>query len=134
MFTVRTYKTTDYEMLAKWFIYALEHIPVKTAYTEDSTFIVEYNGDPIASACLYLTNCKEHCYLEHFVASPEFKANPIRKEATMHLLEYIAKFAKDNGYKRVVGIGYKDGVKKRIREWGFRHTADVSVFVKELRN
>lgn len=127
---IRFYKKQDFELLSSWWKQQNEPGPTLDMLPEDSTFIVEINNKPIISVCLYLTNCKEVCYIENLIANPEFKEN--RKEYIQVLFSFLQNFAKNLGYKKLMCMAYRDALKKRYQEIGLTKTLDVSIFIKEL--
>lgn len=127
---IRLFKKDDYELIRSWWIKANEFPPYQEMLPEESTFILEIDNQPKMCLTVYLTNCKFFAYLENFIKDPEFKNS---KNEVNQLLEHAEKFAKDKGYKVLFCLAYKDKLKKRYEELGYKNTLNnLSSFVKEL--
>lgn len=131
---IRLYKPEDFEMIQSWWTSQGEISPSKEMMPLDTSFVLEENGVPLASVCLYFTNSKEICHFANIVGSPDSKG-PKRKEATQLLLEYAKLFAKEHGYKKLLCFSYKDKLKKRYEEMGWTPTLhNITSFVMNLED
>lgn len=129
---IRSYKNSDYGEIWKWWIEQNEIPPLPDMMPEESSFVFEFDGVPILAVALYLTNTKEVCYIENLVGNPKFKS-PARKNALAMLIDHLEKFAKEKGFKRLIMLSYRDGLKKRYQELGYSKSLDnLSSFVKEI--
>lgn len=129
---VRLYTNNDYEEIRRWYSTTDEGIPSPHIFPQDSTLILEQDGTPVFCIAIYLTNCKEICYLEGFIANPDFTKSD-RLEASYLMRDAACSFAKGLGYKNAMTFSYRDKVKERIEALGFTKTLDnLSCFVKEL--
>jgi hypothetical protein len=127
--TIRTYNKKDWPEILDWWIAAKEIPPPKESMTTDSTFILEVNNEMMASITIYLTNCKEVAFLENIIRNPKFK----NKDGIQSLVQHAELFIKENGYKRLIGLFYKDKLKNRMQTMGYKKTLDnLSSLVKEL--
>lgn len=132
MINIRLFKEKDYKDILMWWIKSGELPPSLNMLPLDSTFILEYEGTPILSMCVYFTNTKEIAYSENLIGNPNFKG-PKRRELVPVLFKYVENFAKDKGYKRFICFSYKDKLKKRYKNLGYKPTVNnLTSFVKEL--
>ena len=129
---IRNYSLKDYFILFLWWQKTSEPVPTNEMLPEESTFVVELNEEPIMAVTLYLTNSKEFCMVDNFIADPA--ANPdIRKEATRQLLKYIAEFAEKRGFKKLFCLSRTPGLSKYYKKIGFFQTGkNLDTFIKEL--
>ncbi len=131
-YTIRFYKDSDYAEIKRWYAQTEEGIPDPGIFPLDSTLILEADGRPIFCIIVYLTNSKHLCYLEGWIANPDFDKEE-RNEASHRLIDAACGFARGLGYKNILTFSYRDKVKNRIPEFGFSRTLDnLSSFVKEL--
>lgn len=129
---IRSYKDSDYIEIFKWWIKADEIPPFKEMLTKETTFVYEKNDKPLVCISLYLTNCKEIAYLENFVRDPQFLGKE-KDTAMRQILDYVENVAKTRGYKRLICFSYKDKVKSKYEEFGYRNTLNnLASFVKEI--
>lgn len=127
---IRNFKRSEFETVVSWWNKANEQPPVIGMMPEDTTFIAEINGRPSLCVTLYLTNSKEICYVENFVGNPDVNKNK-RKEAAKILSDYIAVFAGQLGYKRMMCMCYKEPLVKRYQELGYTPTLNgVTTFIR----
>ncbi len=131
-YSIRLYQPADFTEIKRWYSVTEEGSPNEDMYPVGSTLLVEANGAPIMCLALYLTNCKEVCYLEGWIGNPDFTSSE-RKEASELLAEEACSHAQQLGYKNVVTFSYRDKVKDRITALGFARTLDnLSSFVRGL--
>lgn len=126
---IRTYTKADYPMLKSWYEAFGEACPEQDNFLEDSTFFLVQEDKPVYSVTCYLTNCKTRFFLEHFIRAPEFKD----KQASQGLIDFIECYARDLGYKYMIGFTIKPSLVKRYLEMGCTQTHDnVSTFIKKV--
>ena len=132
MLNIRNYKYTDYPVLKAWWEANNEAAPTLSLMPLESTFVAEWEGKPLLSVTLYLTNCKEIAFVENFIGDPEAKG-PLRKEAGQVLQRYIEKWAKAAGYNRLMCTLLTEPLKPRYEELGYKTgVSGVSLMVKEI--
>lgn len=131
MYSIRPYQIEDYELLKGWWEQINEVPPTPGLLPIGSTFILEYNNQPVLSICLFLTNV-EVCYLENFIADPEFK-EPVRKLLSQKIVDYAVEHAKVRGYKRVGAFTNKIKLASRYKQLGLEdHASDVLILAKRI--
>lgn len=131
-FTRRLYKDSDYEEVKRWYAAYDEGTPSPSIFPSDSTLLLEANGTPVFCLIVYLTNCKEICYLEGFIGNPDIKGSE-RLAASERMKDEAISFAQERGYRHALTFAYREGVKRRIKELGFEETLEnLSCFVKRL--
>ena len=131
-YSIRFYADTDYPEIKRWYASTQEGAPSPDIFPFDSTLILEADNTPIFCLIVYLTNCKELCYLEGFIANPDFSKED-RLEASNLMRDAACSFAKGLGYRNAMTFAYRDKVKDRIQELGFTKTLDnLSSFVRSL--
>lgn len=127
---IRLFNKNDYETIKMWWYKAHEIPPTLEMLPEDSTFILELDNKPQVSLTVYLTNSKHLAYLENFVKDPELKDS---KQYTELLVKHVEMFTKEQGYKVLACLAYKDKLKKRYEDLGYINTLNnLSSFIKEL--
>jgi hypothetical protein len=131
-FTIRPYSKTDFAMLDQWWRTSGELGPLETMIPPESTWVLEIDKRPALSVSVIRTNVREYCYVENFIGNPELKG-PLRKEATLSLLQYIQNYARERGYRRMLCLAHRGPLKARYQEIGFTQTLDnVASFSKEI--
>lgn len=121
MYTIRKYnKEQDLELICSWCkSYDLPDT-VRTNIPEDTTYILEYENQPIMSACLYLTNCKNFSFIENAI-----KDKKINKDITSTglniLFSYLENKARELGYKMtfIMADSDKDKLKNKYMNMGY---------------
>lgn len=133
MFTIRQYTEEDFPLLNSWWM-DWEKTPAwKELLPEESTFIVEYENKPIASACLYLIFGVQNAAMVEHLISDKHSDPVVREEAVDLLVSYMEQVAMQCGYKSLVCFGYNEKVKDRYKELGYQETLqNVSTFSKRL--
>ena len=131
--SIRLYnESLDYEMLSSWWEGHGQAAPRKDMLPEDTTYVLEVNGKPLLSACLYLMNCKAASLVENVISNPLIFL-PNRKQLVSALFSHIENVAKSKGYNTLVIFSYEDKVKNRYEELGFTKTLNnVTTFSKEV--
>lgn len=128
---IRLYRESDFELLKSWWIEANELPPLKEMMTLDSTFVLEKDGVPVMSLCVYFTNCKHLAYLENFIRNPSLNNSNLYSEK---IVTHVEEFARSKGYRIIACLSYKDKLKQRYQQLGYINTLNnLSSFVKILR-
>lgn len=131
-FQIRNYTDADFEMIQGWWTKQNEVPPTKEMLPPDTTFICEYEGVPLVSITVYLTNSKEFCMLDNFVGNPEFPGEK-RKEASGRIIGWSEVFAMTLGYKSMMCLAMKDKLKEYYTTFGYTKRFDnVATFNKAL--
>lgn len=90
---------------------------------------MEIGGKPRLSIAVYTTGSSV-AYLEAFIKDPLLKNNT---ECSEELVRYAEEFARSRGHKYLVCLSFRDKLKHRYQELGYRRTTDnLSSFCKEL--
>jgi hypothetical protein len=132
MFNVRNFTGSDFEMIQSWWKTQNEFPPTLEMLPEESTFICEFNKNPMVAVTLYLTNSKEFCMLDNFVGNPEQRGE-LRKEASQVIVSYAEAFAKELGYKSIMCMSLKNRLSEYYQSFGYiKRLTNVSTFNKEL--
>lgn len=99
MYTIRPYnKNQDLELIYSWCkSYGLPDT-VRTNIPEDTTYVLEYNNQPIMSACLYLTNCKNFSFIENAIKDRSIDKNVTEKGLEI-LFSYLESKSRELGYR-----------------------------------
>lgn len=131
-YLIRPYTHKDFEMIASWWTMQGESAPIFGMMVEDGTFVLEIDGIPALTQTVLLTQSKELCYLEGFCKNPEFKK--ISLECYVPLLwDQVFSYAKNKGYKRILGYCKVDKLKNKYKRLGLIQVMDnLSGFTKEF--
>lgn len=132
MYSIRAYKHSDFMTLRQWYVDSGVCPPEEGMLVEDGTFILEVEGIPALSQTVYLTQSKELCYLEGIIKNPAFKQ--VSLEALIPpLWDTIFSFAKDRGYKNILGYCVVDKLKDKYVRLGLTRSMDnLSAFTRSL--
>jgi len=129
---IRPYTKSDYPILKGW----CEANGISTlteATIPYSTFIAEYEGQPVMSLSLILPNSKEIAYLEYFIASPAFKSEK-RSLISKDLVKYAEDVAKSMGYVKLTCLAPNAALASHYESFGYRpNLSGLTLLVKELR-
>lgn len=129
---IRLYNKSDLNTLLSWYRDRKQFEPCAGMFTEDSTFILEENGKPLVCLSVYLTNSKDVALLEHLVSAPDFKG-AMRNECIKIITDYVEKFTKELGYKRLITLIDRESLKNKYTSFGYvEMNNNVSMFMKEL--
>ena len=127
---IRNYRESDFEVISSWWKDANEIGPTKDLLPLESTFVLEINNEPKACITVYLTNCHTIAYLENFIKDPKLENS---RELTKELVKYAEDFTHNLGYKILICFAFRDKLKNRYKELGYKNSLDnLSSFVKEL--
>lgn len=122
----------EYEIVVNWWKRHGQMAPPRDMLPEDTTYVVEVDKRPVASAVLYVTNCKKVSMVEHVIGDPDFNKEK-RRMATEYLFRHLEQLASKSGYTILVIFAYADAVKLRYEELGFVRTLDnVTTFAKRI--
>lgn len=117
-------------MIQAWWREYNMPVPSKGMYPSTS-YVAEVNGEPVASACLFMTNAKAASFFENLVSNPSKKKE--RREAVPALFKYIESVAIAYGYTHLVIMSYREGLKKRYEDLGFEKTMDgITLLAKKI--
>jgi hypothetical protein len=106
---IRQYKDSDYELICSWWHKQGDLAPARNMVPVDSTFVLEIEGCPVLSGSVFTTNTGM-ALLENFIGNPEFKKQ--RKAYSKQLVDYMADYAKQKGFDRIVAITYSPKLAK----------------------
>src|SRR5271166_4014097 len=98
---IRLYKEEDFDLLKDWWKERKEIPPTKEMMPTHSYIIEDYNGIPLASMCLILTDLKVVAYCAHFI-SDKNTDNDKKHAAVKELFKFINEKAKREGYKHLL--------------------------------
>ena len=129
---IRLYTDKDYTMIENWYLFHYGIKCVPEMFTEDSTFILENEeGKPWVLVCLYLTNCKQTCWIEGTISDPSLTKN--RRAAVKELYTFVFNFAKDKGYKKIFAMAETKKTINLLTDCGYRITCNcITSFIKDL--
>lgn len=130
---IRKYKKEDFDTIQNWYQGHNEWPVTPELFTEDSSFILENEeGTPWLCWILYLTNCKEMCWLEGLISNPELKVG--RREAVVEFHKYIENFAKEQGYKKIFAMSASEKITNLcIKDLKYTKTCGtITTFLKKL--
>lgn len=105
--------------------------PLIEDLTPPTTYVAYFNGEPMATAALVLTNTPKVAFIENIVGNPAMPA--LRRESMPELLRYIEKQAEMWGIRYLFMGTLNEKVKARYEEYGFKKKTDgMSYYFKEL--
>lgn len=124
VFNIRNYTQKDYIMLKGWWEMSGEVGPELESLPENTTYILEYEGSPLLSITIYLTNCKNLALLENFIGNPAF-AGQLRKDMSQKLVDYCYAQCKQAGYKTLLCFSLNnEKIINRYQELGMTKVVD----------
>ena len=121
MITFRRATKEDLAMIDGWYL-EMGMSKTNPALIPPTTYVAKFNGQPVASAALVLTNCTGVALIENVVGHPAMPA--LRREALPELFRYLKEMAKDWGAKYLFLSSFEDKVKTRYEEYGFKKKTD----------
>jgi hypothetical protein len=128
---IRNYKDDEFKMIDSWWKSANELGPIPGMLPEETTFVLEFEGEPALCITLYTTNSKEVAYLENFIGSPKLKG--VRKALAPQIIDHASRFAKSRGIRRLVCLAPNEKLEGRYTELGFTKTVKgLTALTKEL--
>jgi hypothetical protein len=130
-YNIRPYKESDFETIHSWWIAAGECPPARGMMISNGTFVLEVDGVPALTQTVLLTQSKELCYLEGIAKNPEFKES--LESLIPPLWETVFQYAKDRGYKNILGYCKVEKLKNKYQKLGLVKVMDnLSAFTREL--
>lgn len=114
---IREYKESDYDTVLNW-LKDENFTPSKDLMSKSSTFVLEENNVPLFCITIYLTNCKEVCFIENFAGNPDFKKE--RQKHSQLLFTYMENLAKDLGYKSILCFSGVEKLTQKYEEYGYK--------------
>lgn len=131
-FKIRKYDISDFPLLVEWWVERQETPPAETMMPRGTSYVIEWNDNPIASMCWVITNIPDICYAAHFISDPN-SIRDVRREAIRTLFDFICEEISSRSYKHILAFGYEEKLTDRFLKLGFRHTFDaLNSFVKDL--
>ncbi len=128
---IRNYKDEEFKTIDSWWRSAGELGPIPGMLPEETTFVLEFEGEPTLCISLYTTNSKEVSYAENLIGNPKMKS--VRKALAPQLLDHVFKVAKSLGYRRVICLAPNEQLARRYTEYGFNKTmSGLTGLSKEL--
>lgn len=114
---IRPYMSEDFPMIHSWWMAHKEVPPIPGMMTEDGTFVLEYDGAPIMTLSVLLTQSPEVSYFEGFCSKPGLDKK-ISHHAGQILWDYCYQFLVLNGFNRVIILTNKESLISRYKELG----------------
>lgn len=130
-YSIRPYQNSDFSEISNWYEISTGQRPPEGLLVNDGTFVVEVEGIPILSWTVFKTQSKEICYLECFIKNPKVK---VSLEVYGQLLfNHCASYARDCGFKRIVGFTHIPQLRDKCERFGMTCTLNnASILSKEL--
>lgn len=127
---IRRFNNKDYPEILSWWNARKEVPPTLSMLDNDTTFVIERNDELLACMTIILTNIKDYCYLENVSSNP-IQHN--RKEAILHLNEFIYNVAKNLGYNNIIVFSHIRKVDEIYKNLGYINTCnDLNSFVRRI--
>ena len=131
-FNTRPFKLSEYPLIKSWWTLRKMVPPLLDMMPEESTFVLDVEGKPVASLSLILTNTGT-AWLDNFITDPESDAD-IRKIGMDLAWQEILTFLKRENYSRLFAMSVNVNTKKRYEEFGFKQTLQgVTTMTMEIR-
>lgn len=131
VFSTRFFRRDDYLLLRSWWTLRKMVPPQIDMMPEESTFIAEVNGIPVASVSIILTNTGT-AWVDNFIADPESDTE-MRKIAMDLTWEEIKRSLKTQGYVRLFAMSVNPRTRRRYEHFGFKKTLEnVTTMMGEL--
>lgn len=116
---IRPFKESDYEEICSWWRAHGEFSPLPGMMTEEGTFVLELDDEPVMTLSVLMTQSKEIAFFEGYCSKPGLDKE-IRNSLGKMLWAYGYEFLKDRGYKRVIAYTDKDALAERYQNLGMR--------------
>lgn len=130
MLTISLLNPSDVHTTLEW--WGDSEAKPTAAMLPPTTYVVTEGGEPVASACLLLTNNSYAAMVEHLIANPQVDKST-RRIAVGALIKFLETEAKLRGYRYLTIFSYIDGLKHRYRDLGFQPTREgITTFAKVL--
>lgn len=117
MIEIRPYQEEDFDEICSWWIEHKEFAPLPGMMTEEGTFVLEYEGKPILTLSVLMTQSKEIAYFEGYCAKPGIEKQ-LRNDLGEILFEHAYEFLRNRGFKRVIIFTDKPSLVHRYEELG----------------
>ena len=131
-FSTRLFRLSEYPLIKSWWTIRKMVPPLLDMMPEESTFVLDVEGKPVASLSLILTNTGT-AWLDNFITDPESDAD-IRKIGMDLAWQEILTFLKRENYSRLFAMSVNVNTKKRYEEFGFKQTLQgVTTMTMEIR-
>lgn len=113
---IRPYRNSDFEMICNWWTSHNEPSPQLGMMVEDGTFIYEYNGQPILSLTVFITQSSIG-YFEGYISNPEINKE-IRNKCGEKLWKHCFEYAEKRNIKYLLAYTDKSPLVKRYESFG----------------
>lgn len=117
--TVRPYRADDWPQVSSWWHASGQPVPAQETMPPESSFIAEIEHEPALAVALYLTNTPAFAFVENFAGNPRLCGSD-RREAGKVLADHISNFAKERGFKRLMGTTTHGPLVDRYLALGFQ--------------
>ena len=119
---IRPYNHSDYNMICGWWNSHNEQSPLPGMMVENGTFIYEYDGIPVMSLTVFITQSSIG-YIEGYISNPEIDPS-YKKICGPDLWNHCFKWAQDNGVKHLLTYTNKFPLVKRYESFGMTKAID----------
>jgi len=134
MITIRNYKDEDFQMISEWWNEAKELGPLPGMMPEESSFVLEWDGNPIAALTALETNTKSISYIEGFIGNPKPEFKSIRKELAPLLWNHAFNYLKNKGFERTICYAGNEKLIQRYEQFGMTAlSSGYTALARELR-
>lgn len=106
-------------MLESWWKESGEECPTEDKIPSDGAFVLEVDGNPILSVCVYRTLATGFCLIGGFIGNPNMKGE-VRREAGNILQIFIEGYARSYGHNQIFCYSYKDQLSDRYKQLGYK--------------
>jgi len=117
MISIRPFKESDFGLICSWWKAAGEFAPLPGMMTEDGTFVLELDGDPVMTLSCLKTQTKEISYFEGYCARPGLP-KAVRNAIGRVLWEHGYQYLRNSGFKRVLIFTNKEALASRYERLG----------------
>lgn len=132
MFNIRPYKASDYGIIKEWWQESNEVPPLPDMMPEDSSFVLEYENEPLVAITLYLTNSSRVAWIDNLIGKPGID-RVIRKAGVQRIVRHTEEFAKEKGYKSTFCFSEKGKLISYYQSLGYMPTlSNVTTLIKEI--
>lgn len=130
-FSIRKIHRSEVAEIISWWKEYGEMAPEEGMMPLDSTFVLDFNGSPLVSITVFLTNsiC---AWVDNFIAHPGINFSE-RSRLTDLAWESVQQYVKDRGYKRMLCFSDKQSKVRLYERYGFQPTlSGVVTMTKEV--
>lgn len=131
VFNVRFFRPSEYLLIRSWWTLRKMVPPELDMMPEESTFVLEVEGKPVASLSVIMTNTGT-AWVDNFITDPEssFEARQLGMELGW---QEVLRFVKKHGYVRLFAMSVNPRTMKRYEHFGFKKTLEsVTTLVREV--